>query len=263
MHHQTINNTRHGTRNHGTREIYTIPHGITGTNFDRNTIFCPQLHQLKTKWDDKTVNIRTGNIFQMASRCNSCLQTLSYYIQIMLHCLSTCHFHLIENVIIRTADQNTGLADTDFLYQLEILLAGTNPCRTFRKLIATLHTFVQCFSVLFTVYKKLTLTNQAIRSAKAMQIIINGYNLLRCVRCTGLLSVTEGSIRNPNLLRKTMWYNSVIECNLWNLIIRKQVTEHIWLLHIHQLVNFFFQREQIIVRIDINFTILHICILPF
>ena len=69
----------------------------------------------------------------------------------MLHRLLPGHLKLQENMIIRTAYQNTGLFHADFLYQLEILLTGTYPAGNLREFIASLHTFVHGIPVLLAV----------------------------------------------------------------------------------------------------------------
>ena len=74
---QTVDDTRHTSRNHGTREVDTISHGVTGTNLDRNLIFIHQLHQLHTEWDDKTVNIGSCDILQVTAWADTSLQALT------------------------------------------------------------------------------------------------------------------------------------------------------------------------------------------
>jgi len=148
---QTIDNSRYTSWNHCTREVYTISHGIAGTYFNRNLIFLLQLHQFYTERDNESVNIRTGNIFQMTSWADTCLKTFPNDTQIQIHNLASCHFHLIENMIIGAADKNSCLTKTDFFYKFKILLAGTNPCSYFWEFISSLQTFVHCITVLLTI----------------------------------------------------------------------------------------------------------------
>ena len=113
---QTINDTRYTSRNHSTREIHSISHSIAGTDLDWNLIFIHQLHKLHTERNYKTVNIRSCDILQMTAWTDTCLQTLTDDTQVKIHDLSSCHFHFIENMIIRAAYQNTCLTQTDIFY---------------------------------------------------------------------------------------------------------------------------------------------------
>ena len=70
---QTVDDTRHASRDHGTREVNAITHSIAGTDLDRDLIFIHQFHKFYTERDDKAVNIRSCDIFQVATRTDTCL----------------------------------------------------------------------------------------------------------------------------------------------------------------------------------------------
>ena len=227
MRHNTVNDTLYGTRNHSTWIIYSISHGITAANFYRNLIFFRQLHQFQTKWNNITVNICSGNILQMASWTDSHIQTVSYDTQVMEHGLKTSHLHLIKNMIIGTADQNTGFFQAHILYKLKILFIGTNPAGYFRELIPFFQTFFNSIPVFFTIQEKFTGTDLTVWATQLMKIIIDPYDLFCRIRLSGLLSITECGIRNPDIIWHMMRYNSVIKCDLRYFIVRKKVTEYV------------------------------------
>ena len=69
-------------------------------------------------------------------------------------------------MVVGTAHQDTGLLQTNVLYQFKILLAGTDPARNFREFISPLQTFIYGVSVLFTVKEKFALAYPAVWSAQ-------------------------------------------------------------------------------------------------
>ena len=148
---QTVNDSRHTSRNYGTREVYPISHRIAGTYLDRNLVLILQFHQFHTERNYKSVNIGTCDILKMTARTDAGLQTVADHAQVQIHNLPSCHFHFIENMVIRTADKNARLAETQVFDQLKVLFAGTNPGSDFRKLIATFHTFIYRVAVFLTI----------------------------------------------------------------------------------------------------------------
>ena len=184
MDHQTVNDTLYGTRDHSTGIIDTITHGIATADFDRDLIFFGQFHQLQTERNDITVDICSCDILQMASRADTDLQTFTDNTQVMLHGFFSCHSHLIKNMIVRAAYQNTGFFQSHITDQFEILFAGTDPACDLRKFITLLQTFVNSIPVFFAVQEKFALTDLSFRTSKPMHIIIDTYDLFGCVRCT-------------------------------------------------------------------------------
>ena len=148
---QTVNDSRHTSWNYGTREVYPISHRIAGTYLDRNLVLILQFHQFHTERNYKSVNIGTCDILKMTARTDAGLQTVADHAQVQIHNLPSCHFHFIENMVVRTADKNARLAKTKVFDQLKVLFAGTNPGSDFRKLIATFHTFIYRVAVFLTI----------------------------------------------------------------------------------------------------------------
>src|SRR5699024_8981909 len=141
--------------------------------------------------------------------------------------------------------ENSGLLKPDIFHELKILPARTDPAGYFRKLISSLKTFINRVPVLFTVEEEFTLSDFPVWSSQAVQIIVNCYNLICCIRRSRLLPVAECGICNPYLIRHIMRHNPVIEGNLRYLVIVEQIPEHIRFLHIDKRVNMFLQFQKI------------------
>ena len=158
-------------------------------------------------------------------------------------------------MIIGTGYQNSGFFHTDFFYQFKILFGCTNPARNFRELITAFHTLINGITVFFRIQKEFRCTNHTLRSAESVQIIIDCYNLLGRIRCSRLLSVTEGCIGNPDFPRHVVRHNLVIERTFRNLGIRKHVSEDIRFLDIVKNVHLLFDFQQIAFFIHIHRTV--------
>ena len=76
MNHNTIDNTRYGTWDHGTRIVDAVAHGIAAANLNRNAVLLAKLHQLQAEWDDITVDICSCNVLQVAAHGNADFQAL-------------------------------------------------------------------------------------------------------------------------------------------------------------------------------------------
>ena len=82
-----------------------------------------------------------------------------------------------------------------------------------------------------------------------MQIVLDLYDLLCGIRCSGLLSVSEGSICDPDILWHVMRHDTIIKRYFWDFGIREHVTEHVRLLHIIQYVHMLFNLQKVVLRI--------------
>ena len=93
--------------------------------------------------------------------------------------------------------------------------------------------------------------------ARLAQALLDSRHPLLAEAGHTLLSVTEGSVRNPDFLWETMRYNKIVKCNFRNLVVREQIPEYVRALHINQLIHMLFQRKQIVMRITIYFSVFH------
>ena len=82
-------------------------------------------------------------------------------------------------MIIRTADQYPRLLHADFLHQPEIILAGPDPAGDLRKLISSLHTFIDGIPVFPAVQEKFAGPDHPSGASQLVQIIVDRHDLFR------------------------------------------------------------------------------------
>ena len=263
MYPQSVDDSRDRPWNHRSRIIHSIAHRIADTDLHGNLILVHQIHQFQAEGDYETIDICPGDVFQMASRADPRLQAFPDDRQVMVHGLQPGHLHLEEDMIIRTADQDARFLKSNVFYQLEILLACSDPAGNLRKIIAFFHTFIDGIAVLFTIQEELALADLPIRASKTVEIIVDLHDLLRAVRRSGLLSVTESRIRDPDLVRHAVRHYTVIERDLGDLVIVEKVAEDVGFFNIHQGVHMLFQLQQVRMFIQIHFPIFHFLSLSF
>jgi len=70
----SIDDTRNGTRDHGTGIVHPITHSIAAAHLDGYGILFHQFIQFQAERDHIAVDIRSGNILQMTSGADPCLQ---------------------------------------------------------------------------------------------------------------------------------------------------------------------------------------------
>ena len=186
------------------------------------------------------------------------LQTLPYNGEIVLHGLPSRHFQLIENMVVRAAHKDTRLLHADLLHQLKILLAGPDPARDLRKLVALLHTLVHGVPVLFAVQEKFALADLALRPAQPVKIVVNVHDLLRAVGRPGLLSVAERGVCDPDLVRHAVGHDPVVKCNLRYLVVVEKISEYVRLFYVHEGIHMLLKLKQICVFIKVNLPVLHV-----
>ena len=158
-------------------------------------------------------------------------------------------------MVIRAAYQDSRLLHPDLLHQLEIFLAGTDPACDLRELVSPLHTFVYGVTILLAVQEKLTGTDHSIRSAQLMQVIKDRHDLLCRVWRTGLLSIPEGSICDPDILGHIVRHDPVVKRDLGDLRVRKHIPKYIRLFDVIQNVHVLFDFQKVVLFIHSNRTV--------
>ena len=233
---QAIYDASYASRQRCTRIRHSIPHSITHTDFDRHTRFLHNAHQFRHKGNHKAIKISPGNILQMTPRANAIGNGILYNSQIFIHRLLTGQPHLIKNMIIGAGNKDSRFLNADAFYQLKIIFAGPNPGCNFRKVIIHFHALFQCFSILFRIYKKFTLTNDPAFAAQSVHQFIQMQNLLYRKRLHSLLAIAKGCIRNPDMIREMHGHQSVVKACFWHLIVGKTIPEQHGLFYILQII---------------------------
>ena len=114
----------------------------------------------------------------------------------------------------------------------EVFLLCADPCGDLGEFVTESHTSFHSFSVLLGIYEKFTLTDQTVRTAQTGKHFVNVLDLLCGIRCAGLLSVTEGRIRDPDLTGHIEGYATMVEGNLRNFIIGIELSVQVRFLYV-------------------------------
>ena len=164
--------------------------------------------------------------------------------QIIFHTLFSGHAHFFENMIVRTADQNTRFLDAQILDQLEILLTCTDPGCDFRELQVQLHTFFKSLPILLAVNKELRLTNDTVGTAQLIQELVDVDDLIHSIRLNGLHTVTQRGVGDPDFFGHIHGHPPVIEGNFRNGAVGIDIPLKVRFCHILQgvFVGFLFQK---------------------
>ena len=170
----------------------------------------------------------------MAARDDAGLKRLGHGGKIIVHGLLARHLHLLEDVVVAAADENTGLAYAEVAHEAKILFGGADPRRDLRELQPQLHALFERLAVFFAVDKKLRLPNDAVRPAETRKILVNVHDLLDRIRLHGLLPVAQGRIRYPDILRHVHRHAPVVERHLRYHSLRIYVALEVRLRHVLQ-----------------------------
>ena len=103
--------------------------------------------------------------------------------------------------------------------KLKIFFFRAYPRRYFGKFQSEGHTFFNGFPILFRIYEKFALTDNSVFTAEAGKHLVKRYNLLRSIRRARLLTVTEGRISYPYMLRHIQRHATMVEGYLRDLVI--------------------------------------------
>ena len=196
----------------------------------------------------------------MAAGRNAHLKALLDHAQIVLHGLFSGHVELVEDVVVRTGDQDAGLPEAHGLDQLKVLVARTDPACDLRVAVPPLPALFDRLPVLLVIEEELALADQAAGAAQPVKVVINGDHLLGGVGLPGLLAITEGGIGDPDLVGHVVGNNSVVEGYLRHLRIGKEVPEGVGVVHIHQGVHvelFQLQEVRAVVHSNGSLAIIH------
>ena len=143
-----------------------VSHRVAGADLNGDARIAGHLHQLVDKRNDEAVEIGSRNILKVTTGHNSRLKCIGHRFKIVIHTLPSGHLHLLEYVVITAADEYSGLADTEVTDQLEILAARSDPGGYLGKAQAEVAAFLKRLSVLFAVYEKFCLSDNAVGTAK-------------------------------------------------------------------------------------------------
>ena len=175
----------------------------------------------------------------MAARLNAVRKRALDDAEIFIHRLRAGQIHLFEDMIIRTAHEDTRFGDARVLDQFKILFVRADPCRDFGECEPQILTLFERAAVLFAIQEKFALADNAFRPAEARHQLKDIDDLFDRERRCGLLAVAEGRIRDPNFRRHIHRHVPIIENDLGDLVVRVQVAEQFRFLYVLQLIVIF------------------------
>ena len=104
---QTRDYAGHGARQSNAGVTYTVTESVAGADFYGNTRFARKFHKFDGERHHKAVEVGAGDVLEMAARHDALGQRVLYDAQILVCRLTAGKVHFFENVVIRTAYQNT------------------------------------------------------------------------------------------------------------------------------------------------------------
>ena len=240
---QAVNNTGNATGDGNLGIRNAVAHGIAGTDTHGDLGILRHLHQLVDERNHKAVEIGSCDILQVTSGHNPCLKRLGNGGKIVIHAFLTGHLHFLEDVVVTAGNQDTRLADAQVAYQLEVLLAGTDPSGDLGEFQPQLLAFFKSFSVLLAIYEELGLTNNAVGTAELGHQLEDVHDLLDRIGLYRLLTVAECGIGDPDILGHSDGNAAMVERDTRNVGIGINVAVQVGLRHVLQRISvrFLFQ----------------------
>ncbi len=98
---QGVEYFRDAARQGRTGEWKAVTHGVAGPDLDRDLRLFGKLHQLLRKGDDEAVEVRPGDVFEMAARLYALFERRSDDVEILLQGVLARHVELQKYMIVR------------------------------------------------------------------------------------------------------------------------------------------------------------------
>jgi hypothetical protein len=127
-------------------------------------------------------------------------------------------------MVVGAGDEHARFLKTDAFNKLEILLVCSDPRGYFREVVAKSHTFLDRAAILFGIYEEFALSDKTLGSAETVKKLENINDLRNAEGRGGLLTVTEGRIGDPYILRHIYRYEAVVEGYLRNAFVVEKMT---------------------------------------
>ena len=214
-----------------------VAHGVAGADLHGDPALAGQLHELVRKRHDKTVEIRSRDIFKMTARPQSGLNAVGHDADVAVHRLASGQAHFPKDMIVRAADEDAGLLDPQGLRELEILLGRADPRRDLRKIKPEVEAAVHGLTVLLGVHEKFCLADHAVGAAELVQQLVDVHHLVGRVRRAGLLAVAERRVGQVDVFGHIFRDASIVERDLRRLGVRVDFPEELGLRHILKLID--------------------------
>ena len=114
-----------------------VAHGVAEADLDVDAALLAQLHQLDGKGDHEAVDVRPGEILEMAPGDDPRLEDGPHHVEIHLHGLLARDAQLEEDVVVGHRGEDARLLETHLLDEGDVLLHGADPAGDLR--VAQIH----------------------------------------------------------------------------------------------------------------------------
>ena len=215
---------------------HAVAHGVAGADLDGDARLAGELHQLLGEGQHEAVEVRAGDVLEVTAGLDAAVQRRLDHAQILVTRLGAGQLHLVEDVVIRAGDEDAGLLDALVLHQLEVLLVRTDPRGDLRELQPQILTGMQRLTVLLGVHEELRLAHQTLGASQTVEELEQMHDLIHREGADGLLTITEGGVRHPDLLGHIRGYMAHVEGDLRHGLVVEHLAIKIGLRHILQLV---------------------------
>ena len=213
---QAVDNARHASRQRRFGKGNAVAHGVAGANLHRHPRVPAQPLQFVDEGHHEAVEVRPGDVLQMAAGNDSGIEGFLHRGKVIVHGLFSRHLHFLEDVVVRAGDQNAGFLDAKVMHQLEVFLCRPNPAGDLREFEVQRHALFDGLPVFFAVDEKFRLADDAVGAAQLAQQLVDVHDLVNGIRLHGLLTIPQGGVRDPDLLRHGHGHPAVVERHLGN-----------------------------------------------
>ena len=226
---QAVDDARHATGQRHLAVGHAVAHCVAGANLDGNARVHAHLLQLVDEGHYEAVEIRAGDVLQVAAGHHARLEGVRHGGEVVIHSLLAGHLHLFEDVIVAAGHQYARLLDAQIPHQLEVVPAGPDPGGDLREAQPQLLTLADGLAVLLAVDKELGLADDAVGPAEPGEQLVELHDLRNAVRLHRLLAVAKGGVRDPDVLRHAHRHPAVVEGNARHRVVGIDVAVQVWI----------------------------------
>ena len=229
---EDVHEALHGAGQGGAGIGHAVAHGVAEADFDGHAGLAGELHELGREGQAEAVDIRAGDVLEVAAGDNAPLQGLGDQVHVHVKGLFARFAELQEDVVVGNAGEHADFGKFHVPRELEIVLVGADPSRDAREAVAAGAACVDAFPVTLGVHEKFRGRDEAGFSAEPVQEIEDFRHLADSVGRTGLLAVAERGIRDAELIGRMRREHHVIEFGAADARVRKLLTEELGFLNV-------------------------------
>ena len=233
---QAVHYALHAARHRHARVGHAEAQRVAGAYLDGHAALARELHQLRGKGHHEAIEVGAGDVLKVAARAHAVIQRALDYAQVLIQRLPPVHVHLLEDVIVRAADQYAGLLEAHVPDQLEVLLVGPYPAGYLGELQPQLLAAAHGLAVLLGIDEELALAHYALGAAQARQQLVQMHDLVHREGRLGLLAVAECGVGYPYLVGHLHGHHAVVERDLGYALVIVQLAVQVRLLYVLQLI---------------------------